>query len=104
MTETRVEKDLLGEKSVPAGALYGVYPVRVVENFSALARRPVRASLIHAYGAVKLACARTNRELGAFRNSEFGLRIEQQQRRGTPPDNPKSEIRDHYCPVKVFGY
>ncbi|HAU38647.1 MAG TPA: aspartate ammonia-lyase [Phycisphaerales bacterium] len=64
MTETRVEKDLLGEKSVPAGALYGVYTARAVENFSALACRPVRASLIHAYGAVKLACARTNRELG----------------------------------------
>ncbi|HOF19428.1 MAG TPA: aspartate ammonia-lyase, partial [Phycisphaerae bacterium] len=64
MNEPRVEKDLLGEKSVPAGALYGVYTVRAVENFSALARRPVRAPLLRAYGAVKLACALSNHELG----------------------------------------
>jgi aspartate ammonia-lyase len=34
-----------------------------MENFP-LAGRPVNPALIHAYGAVKLACARTNHELG----------------------------------------
>jgi len=63
MTEYRREKDLLGERDVPAGALYGIHTDRAVENFP-LARRPVNAALVHAYGAVKLACARTNRELG----------------------------------------
>jgi len=63
MTEYRRERDLLGELDVPAGALYGIYTRRAVENFP-LAHRPVHPWLIHAYGAVKLACARTNRELG----------------------------------------
>jgi aspartate ammonia-lyase len=63
MTEFRTEKDLLGECQVPAEALYGVHTQRALENF-ALARRPVNPALIHAYGAVKLACCRANRELG----------------------------------------
>jgi len=63
MGENRIEKDLLGERPVPAEALYGVHTARAMENFP-IAGRPVRAPLIHAYGAVKLACARTNWELG----------------------------------------
>ncbi|MBP1751997.1 MAG: fumarate lyase [Geobacteraceae bacterium] len=59
----RMEKDLLGERKVPLGALYGVHTVRSIENFP-LSRRPVNPALIHAFGAVKLACARTNHELG----------------------------------------
>ncbi len=63
MTDYRIEKDLLGEREVPADALYGVHTVRSIENFP-LSRRPVNPALIHAFGAVKLACARTNHELG----------------------------------------
>ena len=62
-TRYRREKDLLGERDVPAEALWGIYTERAIENFP-LARRPVHPALIHAYGAVKLACARTNHELG----------------------------------------
>ena len=54
--EFRTERDLLGEVAVPAAALYGVHTLRALENF-ALAGRPVHAELVHAYGAVKLACA-----------------------------------------------
>ncbi len=63
MTAFRKEHDLLGERDVPADALHGIHTVRAVESFP-LARRPVNPALIHAYGAVKLACARTNHELG----------------------------------------
>ncbi len=59
----RTEKDLLGERQVPADALHGIYADRAVENFP-LSRRRVHPALIRAYGAVKLACARTNHELG----------------------------------------
>jgi len=62
MTPHRTESDLLGPREVPAEALYGVHTVRALENFR-LARRPVHRALVHAYGAVKLACARTNRAL-----------------------------------------
>ena len=63
MTAYRTEHDLLGERQVPAGALHGIYTERAIENFP-IARRPVNPALIHAYGQVKLACARTNQELG----------------------------------------
>ena len=55
---------------MPADALWGIYTERAVENFP-LARRPVHPALIHAYGAVKLACARTNHELGAWDEPTF---------------------------------
>jgi aspartate ammonia-lyase len=61
----RLERDLLGEREVPAGALYGVHTVRALENFP-LTGRPVHAELVTAYGAVKLACALTNRSLGVW--------------------------------------
>ncbi len=54
---------MLGARNVPADALHGIYTERAIENFP-LAFRPVNPAIIHAYGAVKLACARTNHELG----------------------------------------
>jgi aspartate ammonia-lyase len=63
MTRYRTEKDLLGTREVPADALHGIYTERAIENFP-LSLRPVSPALIHAYGAVKLACAKTNHELG----------------------------------------
>jgi aspartate ammonia-lyase len=59
----RLEHDLLGERPVPAEALHGIHTERALENFP-LSLRPVNPALVHAYGAVKLACARTNHELG----------------------------------------
>jgi aspartate ammonia-lyase len=64
---TRIERDSLGEKHVPAEALYGVQTVRAVENFPItgipIARFP---SLIRALGAIKEAAAAANMELGAL--------------------------------------
>jgi aspartate ammonia-lyase len=61
---TRKERDLLGEREVPASALWGIHTLRAVENFPLSGRRTAPA-LVHAYGLVKQACARTNRELGS---------------------------------------
>src|SRR5918994_4192574 len=33
MTGTRIERDPLGEKAVPTGALYGIQTLRAAENF-----------------------------------------------------------------------
>ncbi len=63
--DTRTERDALGEVALPAGALWGIHTARSVANFP-LARRPVHPELVRAYGAVKLACARTNRALDAW--------------------------------------
>lgn len=65
MSSYRTEHDLLGTREVPANALHGIHTERAIDNFP-LARRPVRAPLVHAYGAVKLACARANHELGRW--------------------------------------
>jgi len=62
---TRTEHDLLGSKAIPADAMYGIHTARALENFP-LAGRPVHPELARAYGAVKLACARTNRGLGVW--------------------------------------
>jgi aspartate ammonia-lyase len=70
----RTEKDLLGSGDVPAEALYGIHTVRALDNFK-LSGRPVNRALIHAYGAVKLACAVTNGELDCWA-SEKGQAIE----------------------------
>lgn len=61
----RIEHDLLGELPVPATALHGIHTARALANFP-LARRPVHAQLIRAFGTVKLACALTNRALGVW--------------------------------------
>lgn len=50
---------------MPAEALWGIHTLRAVENFP-LARRPVHRRLIHAFGAVKLAAAQANHELGRW--------------------------------------
>ena len=67
--EVRIERDMLGEVAVPAGSLHGAHTERALENFP-LAGRPVHVELARAYGMVKLACARTNRTLGAWAGPE----------------------------------
>jgi aspartate ammonia-lyase len=61
----RMERDFLGEWPVPTAALHGIHTERALENFP-LARRLVHSELARAYGTVKLACAVTNRSLGAW--------------------------------------
>jgi aspartate ammonia-lyase len=63
--EVRIERDLLGEVAVPAAGLHGAHTARALENFP-LAGEPVHGELARAFGTVKLACARTNRTLGAW--------------------------------------
>jgi aspartate ammonia-lyase len=65
MNATRLEHDLLGERELPADALWGIHTLRAMENFP-LAGRPVHRDLVHAFGAVKLACVRANHELGRW--------------------------------------
>ncbi len=60
---TRIERDLLGEVSVPAGAFYGIHTIRAVRSLSfsgkQLGRYPV---YVRALAIVKKACARANRD------------------------------------------
>ena len=44
MTTTRLERDPLGEKPVPADALYGIQTLRAAENFPISGHSPNRPS------------------------------------------------------------
>ncbi len=65
MSETRIEKDSLGPREVPASAYYGVQSVRARENFPVSGER-ASPYLIRAYARVKEACATANMELGVL--------------------------------------
>src|SRR4030095_219917 len=70
--KVRVEKDLLGEKKIPAEAYYGVQTARALENF------PISDVLINhypgfieAWAIVKLAAARANTDVGAMKKEKL---------------------------------
>lgn len=71
-TNTRLEKDSMGEMPVPAGALYGASTQRAVLNFP-ISGRPVPAPVIHAYGLIKEAVAQTHAELGILPQDKAAL-------------------------------
>src|SRR6202021_832723 len=62
---TRREHDLLGDRDVPAEAYYGVHTLRAVENFP-ITGTPISIypDLIAALASIKVAAAKSNRELG----------------------------------------
>jgi aspartate ammonia-lyase len=61
--EFRIEKDSLGDVRVPARAYWGAQTQRALENFPVSGLR-VHPALVRAHVMVKLAAARTNRDLG----------------------------------------
>src|ERR1700748_2457555 len=62
---TRREHDLLGDRDVPAEAYYGVHTLRAVENFPITATPiSIYPDLLVALASIKLAAARSNRDLG----------------------------------------
>src|SRR4029453_17541596 len=66
--KVRFEKDLLGEKQVPADAYYGVQTARALENFQ-LSGIPINhyPGFVEAWAIVKLAAARANTAVGAMK-------------------------------------
>ena len=70
--KTRTEKDLLGEKAIPADAYYGVQTARALENFKLsgvlINHYP---GFVEAWAIVKLAAARANTEVGAMKKERL---------------------------------
>jgi aspartate ammonia-lyase len=64
----RTEKDLLGEKQIPADKYYGVQTARALENFQIsdvlINHYP---GFVEAYAIVKMAAARANTDVGAMK-------------------------------------
>ncbi len=72
--KTRLERDLLGEKQIPAEAYYGVQTARALENF------PISGvninhypGFIEAWAIVKLAAARANTDVGAMKKEKLAM-------------------------------
>jgi aspartate ammonia-lyase len=63
MSDTRIEKDPLGELAVPAGALYGVQTERARQNFPISGLKPL-AAFVDAVIWIKRAAALTHKETG----------------------------------------
>ena len=63
MTEVRVERDSMGEVTLPKNAYYGAQTQRAVDNFP-ISNRRIAPELIHALGLVKLCAATANARLG----------------------------------------
>src|SRR6476661_10493381 len=63
--QTRTEKDLLGEKQIPANAYYGVQTARALENFPVSGvNTNFYPDYVKAFAMVKLAAARANADEG----------------------------------------
>ena len=64
----RTERDLLGDKQIPADAYYGVQTARALENFQISGIRINHyPGFIEAWAIVKLAAARANTDVGAMK-------------------------------------
>ena len=77
-SDTRIERDSLGEIEVPTDALYGAQTQRAKENFPVSDLRFARR-FIEALGHVKQAAARANRRLGLLDNDTASVVVEAAQ-------------------------
>ena len=69
---TRTEKDLLGEKQIPAEAYYGVQTMRALENFQVSGiKTNFYPDYVRAYAMVKLAAARANTDVGRMKREKL---------------------------------
>ena len=62
---SRMEKDSIGIKEVPAEAYYGVQTLRAAENFHITGRK-IHPDLVYSVAAIKKAAAQTNLEAGVL--------------------------------------
>jgi aspartate ammonia-lyase len=68
----RTEKDLLGEKQIPADAYYGIQTARALENFQVSGvKTNFYPDYVRAYAMVKLAAARANTDIGRMKKEKL---------------------------------
>ena len=65
MEQTRLERDCIGEKQIPADAYYGIQSLRALENFSISGSR-MHPEMIRSLALVKKACAIANAQAGVL--------------------------------------
>lgn len=73
-SQTRTEKDLLGEKQISNDAYYGVQTARALENFQVSGvTTKFYPDYVRAYAMVKLAAARANTETGRMKKERLDM-------------------------------
>lgn len=71
-SKTRVEHDLLGERELPADALYGIQTLRGIENFSiSRFRLEFYPAFINGLAYTKLAAADANHQMGLLTDEQY---------------------------------
>ncbi|MEL1252270.1 aspartate ammonia-lyase [Flavobacterium sp. DGU38] len=71
-SQTRTEKDLLGEKQIPNNAYYGVQTARALENFQISGMTTqFYPDYVKAFAIVKLAAARANADVGRLKKERL---------------------------------
>jgi fumarate hydratase class II len=96
MAETafRIEKDSMGEMKVPDWALWGASTQRAVHNFP-ISGRGIPPHVVHAFGLLKAACARVNKDLGKLPAEQAKAIID------AASDVAKGELDKHFV-VDVY--
>lgn len=94
MTDTRIERDSLGEVRVPLDALYGAQTQRAVDNFP-ISGEVLPRAFIAALGAIKIAAAKANQELGLLASDKAEAII------GAAKRVADGEVDDHF-PIDVY--
>jgi len=94
MSDTRIERDSMGEMPVPAEALFGASTQRAVLNFP-VSHESVESEMVRAFGLIKWAAARVNGELGHIPTEKTAL-IEQAAR-----EVYEGKLDEHF-PVDVY--
>jgi fumarate hydratase class II len=94
MSETRIERDSMGEMEVPAGALWGASTQRAVLNFPISGQRFPRRFL-RAMALIKKAAAETNAELGL-------LDLDKSRAIGEAAQEVAEGEHDSHFPIDVY--
>ncbi len=99
MSDTRLEKDSMGEMQVPADVLYGASTQRAVLNFP-VSGRPTPMPVIRAFAILKSACAKVNHDVGDL-DAERAKLIQDACQRIADGMTEKGGLERHF-PVDVF--
>ena len=91
---TRIEKDTMGEMSVPEDALYGAQTARAIENFP-ISGYNIGRDMIRAMGLVKKAAAMVNHDLGKLEDNLLDAMV-------AAADQVIEGELDAHFPVDVF--
>ncbi|MCX6934944.1 MAG: lyase family protein, partial [Verrucomicrobia bacterium] len=91
---TRKESDSMGDVNVPTDCYYGGHTERSLHHFD-IGHDRMPASLIHAFGHLKTACALANQELGLLTKEKADLIVR------AATEVAEGKLDDHF-PLRIW--